>query len=86
MGKKEDNSVSFKLLGNGLPPRDSPGPFHHFSPLTHILDSQLKRPKDQLCQQSFQAESPVLPLAQSPSSSCLNCPLAQVAFHTQLHG
>lgn len=37
------------------------------SPFTHILESVQKQPKDQLCQQNFQAQSPISSLAQSHS-------------------
>lgn len=46
-------AMSFQqLLESELLPRDLPGPFHHFPPLAHILDAQMKQPKNELCQQS----------------------------------
>lgn len=72
-------TVFFKLwLEDRLLPGDCPRPFHRFSPLTHIPDSQLKLSKDQLCQQSFPAQSPIHSLAQSHYSKGLEPPFGPV--------
>ena len=75
VGEENKVTMSFKLLLESGPfLRDSLRPFHYFSPLTHILDAQLKRPKNELCQQSFQTQSPVCPLAQSHGFKILTLP------------
>lgn len=48
------------------------------SPFTHILESVRKRPKHQLCQQSFQAQSPISYILSGPKPlpRKATCPLA----------